>query len=92
MGQARARRAVVYCAGVAWDAVQGTDRHLARSLARDVDVLWVDPPVSAWRRASRREPRAAGRARGLIDVGDHTTRLVTIGPPFPSRAAVLPAT
>ena len=40
------RPLLVWCAGTSWDGVAGTDWHMARSLARYADVLWVDPPVS----------------------------------------------
>ncbi|MCD9196888.1 glycosyltransferase [Aeromicrobium wangtongii] len=86
------RQAIVYCAGAPWDAVQGTDRHLVRSLARHVDVLWVDPPLSSLRIAAGREPRGAVAGGRLRDVDDRTTRLLTIGPPFPGRRTVLPIT
>lgn len=40
------RPLIVWCAGVSWSGVAGTDRHMASALARYVDILWVDPPVS----------------------------------------------
>ena len=39
--------AVVYCAGTPWDGNRGTDQHIAERLARDVPVIYVDPP--SWR-------------------------------------------
>lgn len=82
----------MYCAGVPWDAVQGTDRQLARSLARTVDVLWVDPPLSALLIASRGQIASTRRAGRLRPVDDHITRLITVAPPFPTRSAMLPVT
>ncbi|QDH10914.1 glycosyltransferase [Nocardioides dongxiaopingii] len=38
--------AVLWFAGASWDAVAGTDRHLATAVARDRTVVWVDPPMS----------------------------------------------
>lgn len=44
---ARADRPVlVWVAGVSWDGIRATDRHLAAALTRHARVLWVDPPVS----------------------------------------------
>ncbi|MBD5831675.1 glycosyltransferase [Janibacter melonis] len=51
------RDPVLWYAGVAWDAVQGTDRRLAERIADDRDVLWVDPPEPSgrpWRPGSMR--------------------------------------
>lgn len=51
------RDPVLWYAGVAWDAVQGTDRRLAERVAGDRDVLWVDPPEPSgrpWRPGSLR--------------------------------------
>ncbi|MET0931945.1 MAG: glycosyltransferase [Aeromicrobium sp.] len=72
--------AIVYFAGVSWDAVGGTDRHLACALARHQRILWVDPPMS-W---------TARRRRGitvppLSDVGERITRVNTTCPPGVSR-------
>ncbi len=39
--------AVVYCAGTPWAGNRGTDQHIAERLARDVPVIYVDPP--SWR-------------------------------------------
>lgn len=41
-----AKNPIVYMAGVEWDAVQGTDRHLAIALSRRRPVIWIDPPQS----------------------------------------------
>jgi teichuronic acid biosynthesis glycosyltransferase TuaH len=40
------RPLVVWCAGVSWSGIAGTDRHMAYALSKFADVLWVDPPVS----------------------------------------------
>jgi teichuronic acid biosynthesis glycosyltransferase TuaH len=40
---------VIWIAGTSWDApVPGTDRRLATEVAREIPVLWVDPP-RPWR-------------------------------------------
>src|ERR1700689_1880820 len=33
-------------AGVSWDGIRGTDRHMVTAMASHTRVLWVDPPVS----------------------------------------------
>ncbi|WP_157571535.1 glycosyltransferase [Nocardioides alkalitolerans] len=79
------RPLVVWAAGVPWDAVPGTDHHLVRRLARDVDVWWVDPPVSVLRTA-RRTAGAGPRWRSAAaPVADGVTRTSVVSPPFPSR-------
>lgn len=92
MTQAGARRTIVYCAGVPWDSVQGSDGQLAQSLSRDVEVLWVDPPLSslhAVRRGDLRTTLAAGR---LSSVAPQLTRLTTLAPPFPTRRGMVAIT
>lgn len=92
MTRAGNRRTIVYCAGVPWDGVQGTDRQLALSLAHEIPVLWVDPPLSALavaRRGDLRKTLAAGR---LNPVGSNLTRLTTLCLPFASRTAMVAIT
>lgn len=50
---------VLYFPGVPWSAVPGTDHHLARVLARDRHVVWVDPPQSMLARRRRGVTTAA---------------------------------
>ena len=80
-----ARRTIVYCAGVPWDSVQGTDRQLALSLSRRIDVLWVDPPLSSLHAARRGDLRTTLAAGRFGTVGPGLTRLITLAPPFPTR-------
>ena len=40
------RNHLVWFAGVPWDAIRGTDRHMATALSQRFSILWVDPPVS----------------------------------------------
>ena len=72
---------MVYIPGVAWDAVVGTDRRLATALAKQVPVLWVDPPVSilAVLRSLVRGRRVT-RLSGLDAIGPNICRLRTTGP------------
>jgi teichuronic acid biosynthesis glycosyltransferase TuaH len=79
---------LVYCAGVGWDDVQGTDRNLVLRLADRVDVLWVDPPLSVVGPVRERRLAAALRARGPRSVAPGVARLTVVTPPFPERPGV----
>ena len=72
---------LVWLAGVPWDGIRGTDRHLVTALAADCRVLWVDPPRSLLR---------AGRP--TVSVSDtevaSVTRMRTVGPPGPDRVGI----
>ena len=37
---------LVWMAGVSWDGIRGTDRHMVTAMACHARILWVDPPVS----------------------------------------------
>jgi teichuronic acid biosynthesis glycosyltransferase TuaH len=74
---------IVYLAGARWDAVAGTDRHLAEALGRREPVLWVDPPMS---RIGRR--RRGVTAEPLTDVAPGVTRLHTVAPPGVTRPGI----
>lgn len=67
---------IVYLAGSSWDSVTGTDKNLALALARDSQVLWVDPPQSVLR-----VWRGGKGFSSLQDVADGVVRLRTLGPP-----------
>ena len=79
---------LVWVAGVGWDRIRGTDRHLVAALTRHARVLWVDPPVSpltpAWRRG------AAGRlpVPQLSEVDDRVTRLTPVALPGLTRRGI----
>lgn len=88
---ARDQPLIVWHAGVDWDAVVGTDRQLATSIADlGVQVLWVDPPQSI-----ARMPRSRG-LRGLIphtaQPHNSVSRLTIPAPPYPQRLLVEPLT
>jgi glycosyltransferase involved in cell wall biosynthesis len=74
---------IVYLAGARWDAVAGTDRHLASALGRREPVLWVDPPMS-WIGARRRKVTAAR----VSTVAPGVTRLRTVAPPGVTRPGI----
>src|SRR5689334_25201932 len=69
--------------GASWDAVTGTDRHLASALAKHVDVLWVDPPMS-WLARRRRQLFV----KRLTEPAPGVTRLHTVAPPGVGRPVV----
>ena len=75
------RPLVVYVAGVAWDAVAGTDRHLVEALTAAADVLWVDPPTPL-PRAARTEGL---RPSTLTSPRAGVLRLHVAGPPGVTR-------
>lgn len=86
--QAAGDRYLVWMAGVSWDGIRGTDRHLAVAMARHARILWVDPPVSPVR------PVASSRANGrsftpkLSVIDDRVTRLTPVALPGFSRPGV----
>ncbi len=82
------RRVLVYCAGVGWDDVQGTDKHLALQLARRIPVLWVDPPLSVVTPLRSRVLRRTLATPRLHKVAPGVVRLVTLAPPYPGRRGV----
>jgi teichuronic acid biosynthesis glycosyltransferase TuaH len=43
----------VWLAGVSWDSIPGTDRHMATAMTQYAQVLWVDPPISPVRQSFR---------------------------------------
>ncbi|WP_020107880.1 glycosyltransferase [Nocardia sp. 348MFTsu5.1] len=75
---------VIYLAGVAWDEIPGTDRKLASALAPELEVLWVDPPVSAVRYA---RGLRAGKSwdLGVTGVAPGIARLQVLVPPGTTR-------
>ena len=74
---------IVYLAGARWDAVAGTDRHLAEAIGRHEPVLWVDPPMS-W--IGRRRRGVVAHRLGPAAPG--VTRLHTVAPPGVTRPGI----
>lgn len=72
---------VVYQAGVSWDAVAGTDRHLVEAMTAEADVLWVDPvdPLRSGAGAEGLRPFMLTRPRAGV------YRLHVTGPPGATR-------
>ena len=81
---------IVYCAGVHWDDLPGTDRRLTQALAKQVTVLWVDPPKSIAR--SRLDAGRPSTYRRLERVAPGIVRLTVIVPPYPERVGIRPFT
>ena len=44
------RNRIVWCAGVPWGSVRGTDQNLAAALGGHFDITYVEPPISVLRR------------------------------------------
>lgn len=84
--------AIVYLAGVEWDAIKGTDRHLVEHLAKRTPVFWVDPPLSLAQAIRRGERRRLLRPVEVTAVGDDITRASVLVTPFPQRLIVVAAT
>ncbi len=80
--------AIVYLAGVSWDAVRGTDRHLVERLAQARQVVWVDPPLSL---AHLVRGRGAGAARPapVSTPAPGVVRVSVVVPPWPLRPAMV---
>ena len=79
---------LVWCAGVDWDDLQGTDKSLVTRIADHHEVLWVDPPrsvVRSFRDGSLGRGQTALRPRRPAP---HVFRLSPLAPPFPYRAGV----
>ena len=82
--QAAGGTTIVYFPGVSWEAVPGTDHHLAAALAQHHPVLWVDPPRSVlarWRGSGSAEALEREPAPGI-------TRVTVTTPPGVTRPFV----
>src|SRR5260370_28521298 len=66
---------VVWMAGVSWDGIRGTDRHMVTAMACHARILWVDPPVSPVTAASRRSATHYSLRPEISVVNRHVTRL-----------------
>ena len=78
---------VVWFAGVPWDGIRGTDRHLATALADHVEVLWIDPPISPATPRRRVDIGRTVRPR-LSTVSSGVTRLIPVVLPGFTRPGV----
>ena len=82
------RNHLVWFAGVHWDAIRGTDRHMATALSRRYSILWVDPPVSPLTSPRGRSGTHRPFRPRLSVVSEHVTRLTPVALPGLTRWGV----
>jgi teichuronic acid biosynthesis glycosyltransferase TuaH len=82
------QRQLIWMAGVSWDAIQGTDRHLVAAMAPRARILWVDPPVSLARQSVRDTVTGRSLRPRVSVIDDRVTRLTPAGPPGFTRPGV----
>lgn len=87
-GGVRQRPDLIWLAGVSWDGIAGTDRHMATAMSAYARLLWVDPPVSPLTSAKRRYGAARPMRPKLAEAADGITRLTPVGPPGLSRLGI----
>jgi teichuronic acid biosynthesis glycosyltransferase TuaH len=75
-----ADRHLIWMAGVSWDGIRGTDRHLVTAMTEHARILWVDPPVSP---VTPAKPSGAYRSvtPRLMSIDDRITRLAPVALP-----------
>ena len=76
---------VVWAAGVSWDGIRGTDRHMVTAMACHARILWVDPPVSPVTAALRRSATHYSLRPEISVVTRRITRLTPKALPGLSR-------
>lgn len=79
---------VVFVAGTAWDGNMFPDQHMAMRLARDVPVLYVDPPVSVLSPRHNPDLRASLEGPRLRLVAPNLARLTPVVLPALGRPGV----
>jgi teichuronic acid biosynthesis glycosyltransferase TuaH len=85
---------LIWFSAVSWDAIRGTDWHLATAMTEHARILWVDPPVSPLTSSVRQHRRDAGmRSVGpltprLAEAGHRITRLTPVALPGLTRPGV----
>lgn len=79
----QAEPAIVYFAGVSWDSVAGTDRHLVKGLVSHRPVVWVDPPTSWLRRT-----RGPNKLSRVTHLGPSLIRVHTVALPGVTRPGI----
>lgn len=57
---------ILYFAGVKWDTLAGTDRHLAMALAEKRPIIWVDTPHSILRRGDSAIPAVSRPHENIV--------------------------
>ena len=76
---------LVWMAGVSWDGIRGTDRHMVTAMASHTRVLWVDPPVSPVTAALRRSATRYSLRPEISVINREVTRLTPKAMPGWSR-------
>jgi teichuronic acid biosynthesis glycosyltransferase TuaH len=79
---------IVWLAGVSWDAIPGTDRHMATAMTEYARVLWVDPPVSPLKRGLRNTVIGRSLKPSLAIVNDGVSRLTPKALPGVSKPVI----
>jgi teichuronic acid biosynthesis glycosyltransferase TuaH len=79
---------LVWMAGVSWDGIRGTDRHMATAMASHSRILWVDPPVSPVTAALRRSATRYSLRPEISVVNRQVIRLTPKAMPGWSRPGV----
>ena len=76
---------LVWMAGVSWDGIRGTDRHMVTAMTCHARILWVDPPVSPVTAALRRSATHYSLRPEISVVNRQVTRLTPKAMPGLSR-------
>ena len=79
---------LVWMAGVSWDGIRGTDRHMVTAMACHARILWVDPPVSPVTAALRRSATRYSLRPEISVVNRQVTRLTPKVMPGLSRPGI----
>ena len=79
---------LVWMAGVSWDGIRGTDRHMVTAMACHARILWVDPPVSPVTAALRRSATHYSLRPEISVVNRQVTRLTPKAMPGLSRPGI----
>jgi teichuronic acid biosynthesis glycosyltransferase TuaH len=82
------RPLIVWCAGVSWSGIAGTDRQMAAALAKLADILWVDPAVSPLTPNKFRHGSSRWHLPSLVAVDTSMLRLTPRAFPFHSRGVL----
>jgi teichuronic acid biosynthesis glycosyltransferase TuaH len=83
-----ANHCLVWMAGVSWDGIRGTDRHMVTAMARHARILWVDPPVSPVTAALRRSAAHYSLRPEISVLNRQVTRLTPKAMPGLSRPGI----
>jgi teichuronic acid biosynthesis glycosyltransferase TuaH len=84
----QADRHLVWMAGVSWDGIRGTDRHMVSAMTRHAPILWVDPPVSPMTPAARRAGFRRTFRPVISPVDERITRLSPVALPGLTRPVI----